>query len=206
MHLTIFCTLIFSKSLMFSNKLIDMRNYLRQCVADTLPGIPSDDIYNKIKGLNINLTQQDLIPFCKAAHVPVDQLPNLLSPYGITENRISRKNWKLFFEDQFCTSFPFLPIPQTLSNNQIEVLTKFTNSIRSRTEESLASQWIFVASHNPTGSNPAKIRLSAFCRIVAELDLVFKQEELIDSVISFFGHKISEIDFVQFAQFMQTFH
>ena len=122
---------------MFSNKLIDMRNFLRQCIADTLPGVPADNIYNKIKGMNINLTQQDLIPFCKAAHVPVDQLPNILAPYGITENLISRKNWKIFFEDQFCTSFPFLPIPQTLSNNQIEVLQndlleqgqRFTNQI-----------------------------------------------------------------------------
>lgn len=191
---------------MFSNQYVDMRNKLRKCITDTLPGLTTDNIYTKLKGYDVNLTQKDLIPFCKAVQIPVDLLPNLLSPYGIRENRISRQNWKLFFEDEFCTSFPVLPIPPNLNSEQVDILTKFANSIRSRTEQSIASQWIFVADRNPTGSPPARLRLSAFCHIVEELDLVLEQTELIDAILTFYGKKLDELDYIQFAQLMQTFN
>ncbi|OHS94612.1 hypothetical protein TRFO_10985 [Tritrichomonas foetus] len=192
---------------MFSNQLVDLRKKLRQVIADTLPDYTTDNIYDRLKGrFNTNLTQQDLIPFCKAVGIPVKMLPNILSPYGIRENWISKKNWKIFYEDEFCSTFPVLPIPSTLSNYQIEILTRFANSIRSRTDGSLSSQWVFVSNRNPTGADPSKIRLSSFCHIVDELDLVFKPKELIDSILAFYGQKLVEIDFMQFASFMQTFN
>ena len=191
---------------MFSNHLVEERKRLRQVIADTLPGYTTDNIYERLKGrFNTNLTKQDLIPFCKSVNIPVKDLPIILSPYGIKDNLISKKNWKLFYEDELCTNYPVLPIPSSLSSYQVEILTRFANSVRSRTGESLAPQWIFIASRNPSGTDPAKLRLSSFCHLVHELDLVFQQKELIDAILTFFGQKLVEIDFLQFVTFMETF-
>jgi hypothetical protein len=191
---------------MYSEETSCCRRKIRRVVADSLPGCSPELIYAKLKApFASNLTQSDLIPFCKAVNIPVSKLPQILAPYGIASEAISRKHWLAFYGDEFCSSIAEMPIPENLNPSQIAVLRQFTAAIRARCNRTLADQWNFVVIRNPTGAHPAKVRISAFCRLIAELSLALEQTILIDAVLGFFRKKLDALDFSQFALFMQTF-
>jgi hypothetical protein len=191
---------------MYSEETASCRRKIRRLVADSLPGCSPELIYARLKGpFAANLTQSDLIPFCQAVNIPLAKLPLILAPYGIATENISRKHWLAFYGDEFCSTIPEMPIPDSLTPIQVEVLRQFTAAIRARCNRTLADQWNFVVIRNPTGAHPAQIRLSAFCRLIAELSLALEQTILIDAVLCFFKKKLESLDFVQFALFMQTF-
>lgn len=191
---------------MFSEETVSLRRKLRQCIADSVPGASTAIIYQRLKArFAPNLTQDDLVPFCEAVNIPKEKLPMLLEPYGITERQISQTNWRKFYENEFCSTQPVLPIPQTLTKDQVRILSKFAEKIRLRTDSTIANQWMFVISRNPSGSPDGRVRISAFCRLVDELDLAFNNTALIDAMLAFFGRKTDSLDFNEFAVFMQTF-
>jgi hypothetical protein len=191
---------------MFSEETVRLRKLLRRAVAQSLPGLSAVLAYSKLKAPSAPaLTKSDLIPFCEAAEVPVDRLPQLLAPYGVTQEHITIKSWKDFYEDELCSTLPVVHSPISLQPGCTEILRRFAGSIRYRAGPCLADMWTFVRARNPGMCFPPQIRLSAFCHLVKELDLKFSVDELIDALLAFFGRRTSAIPFTKFALFMYTF-
>lgn len=199
---------------MFSNETVELRKLLRHIVTATFPTLSTDQIYDKIKPkFQLSMTTTDLKPFCKAIELPFSKLTIVLTPYGIYDQSISKKNWKCFMEDEFSCSFPTIPIPSKLTSTQTTFFSRFVNIIGSRASSInqsrhsfISDQWCYVARFNPTGSKGNTLRLSAFCHILKELDILIKPEDFINAMFVFFGKKLEELDYQEFAQFIQAFN
>lgn len=191
---------------MYSVETVGLRSKLRQVISDSVPDCTTPVVYEKLKTNGAQkLTLGDLAPFAESVNIPAEKLPLLLQPYGVTDKQITLASWRSFYEDEFSYVTKPMPIPQTLNKAQIEILTNFAARLRSRTESKISVQWTYMLARNPTGASSAKIRLSAFCHLVDEMDLAFDHAMLIDALLAFFGKKTTALDFNEFALFMQTF-
>jgi hypothetical protein len=185
---------------------IVQRERLRRVLSQSLSGLSTADAYSRLKApFAPHLTQEDLFPFCDAVRIQRNQLPLLLSPYGITGTRISPKHWTAFYENQVFFPSPTLPIPPSVTLHQRDILRRLAAAIRSHAARDLSSQGQLCSKRNPFGANPGRIRLSAICHVVGELDLAFDPAALIDAFLAFFGQPIECMDFAQFSIFMQAF-
>lgn len=191
---------------MYSVETVGLRRKLRQVISDSIPGATTPMIYEKLKDkFAPKLTTDDLVPFCESVNIPAEKIKILLEPYGVTDKQITQASWRAFYEDEFSCATKPVAIPQTLNKAQIDVLTNFASRLRSRTESKISVQWTYMLSRNPSGTPAGQVRLSAFCRLIDEMDLAFDHSLLIDALLAFFGKKTNALDFNEFALFMQTF-
>ena len=191
---------------MFSQNIVDLRKLFRQLISNEFPFTTTDSIFEKLKKKHLNyLTFKDLFNIIEKNKLDKKDLKLIFYPYGIKDEKISKKKWRSFYEDEFCSNVPSLPIPSTINKFQEKILDNFIESIKKRTNNDISSMWIYLMKFNPQGSNHDKLRLSGLCHLISELDLVVSPEDFLQSIFSFFNKPLDSLTFQEFVKISQTF-
>lgn len=196
-----------------SGKVALYRRQLRHTILANYQGVPSEAIYKDLKNPDLpSLFVQDLIPFCEELGIPERDLPAILAPYGIATNRISPDKLKKFLEDEVTCKTEESPLKSRVNDSQDKILTTFSNALRTRKTQAdstgtvqMSSIWIYLVRMNPPGASDKFVRLATLCKLVDEYNLSFSVESFIDAVFSFFGEKIDQLDYSQFASMIRSF-
>lgn len=204
-----------------TSKIIEIyRKNLRHAIIKQFPTLSSREIYTAIKSPNLpDLFFENLYPYCESLEIPVNFLSNIFASYKVSSNRISEEKFINFLEDEVtCKAIPN-KLPPNITDEQIAILAKLANSIRThRTQAtpskkaglcserpSYSQQWIYLSRLNHGTSGSAKIRISSLLHFAADMNLSFAPEKLLDAIFTFFEKKIDTIDFEQFTHLMETF-
>jgi hypothetical protein len=207
------------------------RKSLRHAILDNFIGFSSKSIYQSLKQPDLPvLFFFDLEPFCNSANIPVTSLPGIFSSYQIFNKRISEEKFTRFLADEVtCKDAPMRLNPE-LTKEQIKILVSLTTAIRNKKTREVASStimrgnparhaepemlsdpmmmssmWLAMVKYNPAGAPENVLRLAALCRFLDGLDLGEPVEDFITAVFLFFGKKLDQLDFGQFADLMEAF-
>ena len=199
------------------NQVAKDRRALRHEILKDFVGIESRKIFEVIKKPELPyITFEELRPYCKRANIPFEKLTDIFSLYEVFKKKICSKKFVNFLEDEVTCKTLEANLNPNLTDDQIQILTEFAESIKNHrttaiadeklSERSLISNmWIFVVRYNPNITNTKYVRLATLCRISDDLNLSFTTEDFIEAVFTFFGARMDQLDFTQFVRLMQTF-
>lgn len=204
-----------------TSKIIETyRKNLRHAIINQYPTLSSKEIYNTLKSSELpDLFFENLYPFCDFLEIPIKSLPNIFASYRVSSNRISEEKFINFLEDEVtCKAIP-KKLPANITDEQIAILAKLANSIRTRRTQaepskkaglssersSYSQQWIYLSRLNNGPSESSKIRIASLLHFAADMNYSFSSEELLDAIFTFFEKKMDTIDFEQFTHLMETF-
>ena len=197
-----------------SGKVATYRRQLRHAILDDYQGVPCEQIYKDLKNPELpTLFTQDLQKFYEPLGIPESQLSAILAPYGIATKRISVDKLKKFLEDEVTCKSEEGQLKGRVNDVQDRILTTFSNAIRTRKTQAgdgtgtvqMSSIWIYLVRMNPPGASDKVVRLATLCKLVDEYNLSFSVESFIDAVFTFFGEKIDQLDYGQFAALVRAF-
>lgn len=205
---------------MTSKTIETYRKNLRHAILKQYPTLSSKEIYATLKPSELpDLFFENLYPLCELLEIPINFLPSIFASYRVSSNRISEEKFINFLEDEVtCKAIP-IKLPPNITDEQIAILSKLANSIRTRRTQaapskkaglcserpSYSQQWIYLSRLNHGTSDSAKIRVSSLLHFAADMNLSFPPEQLLDAIFIFFEKKIDTIDFEQFTHLMETF-
>lgn len=198
------------------------RKVLREEIRSKFQGIPPRKIFKSLLPEGYNFLPFEIFyPFCEVKRIPKSELPLIFAKYNIFTPRVFEEKFIIFLEDE--VDFTNRQITLDLSLETKQILSRFSECLRSRRLQSappykqrpgdsicnerpsVAAEWVYARTYNPEGAGPRVIRLSALCKICDEARLRFSLDDFIDSIFEFFGQKIDELTFEQFALLIQTF-
>ena len=202
------------------------RKVLRHAIYEEFPNINPKDIYNALKKKNSSsLFFDDLLPICYKSKIPIEQLHNIFQSYQVYADYILPEKFVTFLEDESTLITRSTQSSSSLTSMQKDILSKFIQSIQGRrtqatppfttgdysansysTERKLLSYlWIFIQKYNPPGSNSSEIRVSAFLKLIKEMNLSIDFDAFLDALFAFFNGPLEQLDFTQFARFVDQF-
>lgn len=194
------------------------RKKLRHCILNANIGKTASEIYEIVKPTEQReLLLSDLHKFCDSARIRKDLLPRILETYRVTGQMIRKRDFVRFLDDEVSIK-ETIALPDSLTGEQIAILSKLCRTMKSRktqgavsphsmmTERSSISQlWVFVSRQASTTSRPTQLQISSLCTLASDLNLSFSSEELIDALFAFFGKQSEDISYEQFARLMECF-
>ena len=191
---------------MFSSATLSLRTKLRSVIGNSFPNLTAEEIFAQIKKPeNAYVLFEDLYPYCDAANISYDKLPIIFSPYKIRDDLISSEKFTDFYNDEFLTAAPPIPISDNLSPESVLILKSFASAIKARTDPHPSVRWSTIICKNPPLTEPSKIRLATLCRLCDDYNLPFKVSHFIDAIYEFFGKKFDALNFEEFSRLMATF-
>lgn len=179
------------------------RRTLRHEILSKFQGVAVEQIYEDIKSKESPvLTFDDLSEICDAAEVPVQALAAIFAPYRVSTRRIAIDKFRSFLDDEvMCSGEEPAPVG-TVTDAQAEILAAFTTAVRTRWHSNV---WVHLVRLNQAGTSDRYVRLATLCRLVDEYNLSFAIEDFIDAVFAFFGEKLDQVGYEQFAMLIQSF-
>lgn len=195
------------------------RTDLRHEILKNFDGVPSKDIYYKVKVEEAPyVTFEDLRVFSDSAKIPFDSIPDIFAAYGIFNKFISEEKFVRFLEDEVTNKTLEVVLPEGLASAQKNILVKFVDALtRRRTEYAvssssalssghslIANMWVYAIKTNPPDCSDKFVRLASLCRLCDEFN-VAQVEDFIDAIFAFYESKIDQLDFQQFARLIEAF-
>jgi len=191
---------------MFSEATVSLRKDLRKAISEAFPFKTSFFIFESLKPKHqVYVTFNNLIKYFRVCGLGIETAALIFAPYGIRDSKITQKQWKTFFDDDFCLLSPSNPVPEYMGKRQIDCLKNVIASILKRTGSELSTIWVFMMKFNPSGSSNKCLRVSAFCHVISELGITESIDMFIDSLFSFLGKHVMHLEYQEFVTFVKTF-
>lgn len=195
------------------------RKKLRHCIFCHYPHKTSSEIYEIIKPSGrSDLFVSDLETFCESSRISKTLLPRILECHRITSQRIRKSDFISFLEDEVTVHQMTPTFPDSLTDEQIAILSQLFRTLKSRktqaaistnplsSERSSTSQlWVSLCRLAPANSRTNEVPVSTLCRLAEDMNLSFSSEELIDSLFRFFESRLERLTYEQFARLMGLF-
>jgi hypothetical protein len=209
-----------------SNRIANYRRSLRHEVLRTYPGFYLNKIAEQIKSPDSKrISFSDLHRFCESANIPISTLPGIFSSYKVFIGRMSEQKFVEFLRDEVTCKQDEPPLSPTLTDDQATLLTQFVAIVKSRKTRdylpqvrkegesptlsgeryTLSATWSTLMRMNASQTSEKYIRVATLCRIAAEIELPTTTEGFIDALFAFYGRRLDQITFDEFAQLMETF-
>jgi hypothetical protein len=207
-----------------ANLIANHRRSLRHAILKEFPGADLLDIVQRIKSPEKKRIHfSDLERFCNSANIPPTSLPGIFSAYHVFINRMSVDRFTKFLRDEVICKEDVLPLSPTLLDHQISALNQFVYIVKSRKTRGylpqiresahtvsferfqLSTTWSALLKLNTGSPTISFIRLATMCRLAAEFELGISTEDFIDAIFAFYGRKLDQINFSEYAQLMEAF-
>ena len=196
------------------------RKRLRSAIVRRYPNLSSKDIYESVKrSERAAIFFDDLYGICDAAGVSRALLPDIFATYGIAFGRIRKDQFVRFLDDEVTVKEFMIDVPESLTDEQISILSRFCRALKSRRTQSIfhsangassegismSQLWIHLCRLTPTRAKVTHLRVASLCQMAADLNMFFSAEDLIDALFTFFNNAMEALDFEQFTRLMETF-
>jgi hypothetical protein len=209
-----------------SNRVADYRRALRHEILCAYPGFYLNKIAQQIKSPDSKrIYLSDLHRFCESGQIPISSLPAIFSSYKVFIGRMSEQKFVEFLRDEVTCRHDEPPLNPALTDNQATLLTQFVAIVKSRKTRdympqvrekagsptlsgeryALSSTWSTLMRMSTGQGSEKYIRVATLCRIAAEIELQTTTEAFIDALFAFYGRRLDQITFDEFAQLMEAF-
>jgi hypothetical protein len=190
---------------MFTPATVKLRKDLRQAISDNFPNDSSAVIFDKVRQQKkLYIQMSDLESYCEKVLCPAATLDTIFAPYGVKEMVINKLQWISFLDDDFPV-WADGPPPQSLTERQFFIVSKFVTHLRTKFGGTVQQRWQSVLARNPPNTLNTELKLSALCQLFVHSTLPFSVNEFVDALFVFFGGKIDSISFAQFGDFLRAF-
>lgn len=194
-----------------------LRTELRKAITQEYGKTDPGTIYESLKKSDV-MRFEDLLDICALANVPEQSLSGIFSAYNVHGTAVTKDKFVTFIQDEVKFGTDARELNTELTKEQTSILSAFVDALCTKRTQAIATRdslsterlkmsnvWVFVVRMNPPGTSEKFVRLATLCRLVDEYNLSFDVESFIDAVFAFFGTKLDQLDFEQFASLMRTF-